>query len=74
MKNLKLFLMSVLCGHPFSFLADLFRVKLAKALVRTSEGKDLFFLTDDYDPRWVRRLEELELEEYDDDYHARVVH
>ncbi|HKY64002.1 MAG TPA: hypothetical protein VJR29_11330 [bacterium] len=74
MKTLKLFLLSVLCGHPLSFLADWVRIRLAKSMVRYSEGKDLFFLTDDYDPRWAEHLERLEFDESEDDFHARVIH
>lgn len=57
MKSLKLFLLSILCGHPLSFLADRIRIRLAKSLVPMPEGKDLIFLTDGYESSWVPILE-----------------
>jgi hypothetical protein len=62
MKTLKLFLLSIMWGHPVSFLADLIRIRLAKSLVKWPEEKDLMFLTDDYES-WDPRLEEMEFDE-----------
>ena len=64
MKTLKLFLLSLICGHPLSFLAEFIRLRLIQSLDQDEE-RDLIVLMKDY-AGWDPRLEESELEEFED--------